>query len=113
MAINKLTLCVLLVFLSGCAMNKIISPKEIKVPIMYCPAPQEYTRPSLPLLNMSQSQQETPGELAKYYKATVLELQGYVSELEAQLDNYKKIHNSYQQTEQKPQDGTNGIIERN
>ena len=83
--------------LQGCFGSKELVIKEDEVPILYCPAPTEIKRPELPIHEMTDEQKASPGEVAKYYKATVKILIGYVKELESQLNQYKEISQSYKE----------------
>lgn len=94
----KRLVLILTVMISACASTGIKQPDVVKVPVLFCPAPSEYHRPDMPIEQMTDNQKQSPGEVAKRYKATIKALQGYISELETQLDNYKKIHDSYDKT---------------
>lgn len=94
----KLWLVLLVGFLCiGCASLKNRDVQTVNVPVMYCPAPEPYDRPNLYLYNMDNIQINSPGEVAKRYKASIQQLQGYTRQLELQLDNYKIIHNDFEE----------------
>jgi len=74
---------------------------EVFKPILYCPAPkwEDINRPDiLPIDGISDD--SSPGEVAKRYKATVKELQGYVRRLELSLEKYDATNSAYEQLRQ-------------
>lgn len=75
--------------LTGCGFFKPTikdNTQEVKVGILYCPAPPDVRRPTLPIETMPESSPD--GEVVKNYKATIAALQGYVKELEAIIEKY-------------------------
>ena len=93
----KLFPLILLLFIVGCATNEPIATKtiEVKVPILYCPAPPIIERPTLSIHKMTEEQKLIDGEVAKHWKATAIELMGYSKELEIGLGTYLNINMSY------------------
>jgi len=84
--------------LSGCIWNNVkTNVQEVKVPILYCPAPTHHLRPELPIQHMTPKQLASDGEVVKRYKATVVVLLGYASILEQELDKYNDTSASYKQ----------------
>jgi hypothetical protein len=89
------------IMLSGCGsltrkvevVNKTV---EVKVPLLYCPAPTEIERPELPLAVMTPEQIASDGELAKRYVAQVKTLLNYTSELEKIIAQNKENSTSYE-----------------
>jgi len=86
--------------LMGCAGNETIDintdVKELKVDVLYCPAPHEVARPELPIHQMTPEQKKNDGEVAKHYKATIKTLMGYSKELEKVVDKQKEINTEYE-----------------
>lgn len=80
----------------GCSSLKNKDVQLVSIPVMYCPAPEPFVRPPLMIHQMSDTQLSSPGELAKYYKATIQQLQGYTQQLELQLDGYNKINKEFE-----------------
>ena len=68
---------------------------EVKVPILYCPAPPVIDRPILSIHSMTDEQLKNDGEVAKHWKATAIDLMGYAKELEIGLGTYLDINMSY------------------
>lgn len=94
----------LVVLVSGCAGKQIrirSEVQEVQVPLLYCPAPPELNQPVLPIQEMTEEQKADPGEVAKYYKATVRALLGYVGELEKALDSYDATNEAYDELRNK------------
>ena len=87
----------MLLFVAGCSTIEPIATKtiEIKVPILYCPAPPTIERPVLPIHTMTAEQKMNDGEIAKHWKATAITLMGYSKELEIGLGTYFDINMSY------------------
>lgn len=85
--------------LVGCAGQVKIRTETIEVykPILYCPAPnwEAIDRP-VALAIEGITADSTPGEVAKRYKATVKQLQGYSKRLETSLTRYDKTHEAYE-----------------
>lgn len=55
-----------------------------------CPTPKDVTRPALLINLLSDEDKNDAGKIAQAYKATILQLQRYSSELETMLDAYRK-----------------------
>lgn len=90
----------LIPIITGCSMfgdrvRNTTQATEVSVPLLYCPAPPEFNRPSLPIHTLSASQLNNDGEVAKAYAASMLVLLGYVSELERSLDSYDATSKAY------------------
>lgn len=77
--------------LTGCETVKLRTETvEVVRPVLYCPAPdyEALDRPaSLAIDDITPTM--PAGEIAIRYKATVLQLQGYVQRLERTLDQYE------------------------
>lgn len=96
------TIAFLILFLSGCGGQPIkftTDVKETLVPIVYSPAPPDIVRPELPIQQMTDDELKSPGNIVKYYKATVKTLIGYSLELEKALNEYDKINKAYKEQE--------------
>jgi len=70
--------------------------QESFVPVLYCPAPTKHTRPIMAINQMTDAQRKVPGELAKYYQATVEQLIGYSKQLELELEKYNTSNQAYE-----------------
>ena len=77
--------------------------QEVYVPLLYCPAPIELVRPTLPIHMMTPEQANNPGEVAKHYKASIIILQGYSMELERSLKTYDDTNKAYDALKEKMQ----------
>jgi len=64
---------------------------KVQTPVLYSPKPPLIDRPDLLIHDMTIDQRNDAGSVAKYYKATVLQLLGYVEQLEEALDSYNVI----------------------
>lgn len=64
---------------------------EQLVPVLHCPPPPDgvLQRPQLPIATITE--ESSPGDVAKKYKATVKSLQGYAQRLEQVVKNYDEI----------------------
>lgn len=94
--VKLLWIPLLLILLSGCDTFRIkTETQEVKVPVLYCPAPPAIVRPDLPIQLMTEEQKNSAGELVKHWKATTVTLLGYSMELEKALDQYNSINISY------------------
>jgi len=99
--VKKLTIFAV-VFLVGCASPQIRLKTEVQesyVPILYCPAPPQITHPTLAIEGMSSEDLQDSGEVVKHYKATIIQLQGVIDELETTLDQYDKNNEAYKELE--------------
>lgn len=91
-------IALLIIILVGCGSNPVKTETEVQrveVPILYCPAPEDVQRPQLAIETITED--DTDGEIAKKYKATIKQLQSYSKQLEAQLDEYNNTNQSYEQ----------------
>ena len=70
--------------------------QEQFVPLLYCPAPkwEGLERPELPIDGITVEQ--SPGDIAKRYKATVKALQDYTLRLERALQEYDTTNETYE-----------------
>lgn len=96
--VNRIIIILLLLFpIVGCDTLK--NKKEIvkvNVPIMYCPTPDRVALDRPTELYIDKIDPNTPdGDVVKYYKATVKQLQGYVNRLESVIDQYEKSSDYY------------------
>lgn len=63
---------------------------EVKVPVATpIPEPKAVSRPQLMIFELTSADEEEPGKVIKYYRASIKQLQGYVVELETILDGYR------------------------
>ena len=101
--VKRLIAAYVVILLAGCSTIKDdnSAPVVQKVPVVYCPAPLPFERPVLPIEDDT-IEAANPGEIAKKYKATVKTLQGYIKELEMQLENYKNVNKEYESMVDKP-----------
>ena len=99
--VKTLTILFAGLLLIGCADTVRVRTdvQEVFVPVLYCPAPPEISRPPLPIHDMTDEQEKKDGEVVKHYKATVKILQGYSKELETALDEYKNTSEAYKELE--------------
>ena len=84
--------------LGGCSMDPVkvtTSTIEVKVPLLYCPAPPVIIRPVLPIHTMTPEQRSDDGEVAKHYKATIRTLIDHTKNHETALKEYENINISY------------------
>lgn len=91
-------LIILFVLLFGCA-EKRLDIQEVKVPILYCPKPSVIERPSLSIVTITED--DTAGEVAKKYKATIKVLQDYSIRLEEVVKSYNDVNMSYEELRNK------------
>lgn len=105
----RIILITSLTLLVGCSTMEPRVKTEIvtqQVPVLYCPAPPEYTRPVLPISTpLTPEQLSDPVKkadtIAKQYKATVKVLQGYSKQLELIIRQYDVVNKSYDELRQK------------
>lgn len=71
--------------------------QQVYVPLLYCPAPPDILRPTLAIHSLSEEDAGDPGKVAMHYKATVKQLEGYVTELEAIVKQYDKVNDEYEE----------------
>lgn len=71
--------------------------QEQFVPLLYCPAPkwEGLERPELPIDGITA--EDSPGEVAKRYKATVRALQDHARRLERALEEYDTTNETYEE----------------
>jgi len=95
---GRIILVILLGMMIGCADSVRIRTEvqESFVPVLYCPAPTKHIRPIMAINQMTDSQRKVPGELAKYYQATVEQLIGYSKQLELELEKYDTSNQAYE-----------------
>ena len=94
---NKILLIAVL-FLLGCTNQPVrikTEIQEVKVPILYCPAPPNIEKPLLPIHQMTTQQKNNQAEVAKHYAATIKVLFGYIKQLELALQLYDETSKSY------------------
>lgn len=79
--------------------------QEVKVPLLYCPAPPEYHRPALPIDSINKddykSKQAYQNAVVKAYRASIEVLIGYAKKLEKGLNQYKENNQSYDDLKKK------------
>ena len=94
--VKLITILLASVLLVGCGPDRVKTETiEVKVPILYCPAPPVIERPNLSIHTMTAEQLKNDGEVAKHWKATAIDLMGYAKELEIGLGTYLDINMSY------------------
>lgn len=94
---NKIILIIILL-LVGCTNQPIrvkTETQQVKVPILYCPAPPIIEKPLLPIHQMNEQQKNNQGEVAKHYAATIKMLFGYIKQLELALQLYDQANKDY------------------
>lgn len=96
--VRLLWIPILAIVLSGCETFKVkTETQEVKVPVLYCPAPPTIVRPTLPIQLITEEQKKSPGELVKHWKASTIRLMDYSMELEKALNQYNSINISYEE----------------
>ena len=104
-----LALAATAVVLGGCAgmETRPLSTQvvEINTPILYTPRPPILDRPDLIIHELSPAERNNPGTVAQFYKATLLQLLGYVEELESVIDGYTTISNTLEDNERMQEAG--------
>ena len=87
-----IAISLILPLLTGCGLigqRKVTTEAvTVKVPVVFSPKPPVIIRPDLVIHDMTEAQRNNPGELAKYYRATIIQLIGYSEELEDALNEY-------------------------
>lgn len=84
---------------SGCETLRNREPRvqtvEVKIPVFQCPTNhnkiKKPTRPKLAIEKLEDIDIDDPGKVAKAYKITIKQLQGYSQELENGFDAYKSL----------------------
>jgi hypothetical protein len=81
--------------LTGCVTKPQIVERivtvEVKVPVVTpIPEPKATVRPQLMIYHLGPGDENSPGKVLKYYKASVKQLQGYTLELEAIIEGYRQ-----------------------
>lgn len=71
--------------------------QQVYVPLLYCPAPPDIMRPVLPIHALTDEDADDPGKVVVHYKATVLILEGYITELETIVNQYDKSNAEYEE----------------
>lgn len=91
-----------LLLLSGCASfpERGINTQIIKIntPVLYSPPPPEFDRPDLIIHELTEAQKRDPGQVVKYYRATVIQLLGYVEQLETVVESYDTVSDTLQES---------------
>ena len=93
--------------MSGCSKFFVKDTQVQYVPVLYCPAPPEVSRPELPIHQMTPAQAKNPGEVVKHYKATVRALMGYSESLEYIIKFYSDSDKEYEELRKKLEDDIN------
>ncbi len=99
-------LLVAILILPGCSLfgekiRIVNEPIEVKVPLLYCPAPPEFNRPDLQINQLTDAQKLSDGELVKAYAASMLQLLGYTKELENIVQSYDETNAAYEEVRRK------------
>lgn len=71
--------------------------QQVYVPLLYCPAPPSISRPALAIHDLTAEDANDPGKVVIHYKATVKQLEGYVTELETIVKQYDKSNAEYEE----------------
>jgi len=88
--IKILLICGVLLSLIGCAStNPTVDVQEVKIPVGVCPVPKDFVRPALPIDTLTAADINDSGKVVLSYKATVRALEGYIQQLETELNGYK------------------------
>lgn len=83
--------------LIGCGPDRVKTDTiEMKVPVLYCPAPPVIPRPVLPIHTMTEEELNSGGEVVKHWKASTISLLEYSKQLEIGLGKYFDINMSYE-----------------
>lgn len=99
---DKIILVVLFAaILSGCGSTPVklrTETVEVFKPILYCPAPdlQAISRPET-LAYETITNDTSPGEVVKRYKASIIQLRDYISRLETSLMKYDSTNAAYEE----------------
>lgn len=81
------------ILMTGCAGFKAKNIVEVKVPVLYCPAPVEYERPNYNTSYLKPSDKGDWEKIAKAYVVTLLEMQAYTEKLELIIESYRGLNN--------------------
>ncbi len=97
---NILKVLAISVLLAGCAStnhNVTLTTKSVPVavPLIYSPLPPVVTRPNLPHLTISPTDDKIDGKVVQSYAASVEALIGYSEQLEDIVAQYKQINEAY------------------
>lgn len=91
----KHLMIILALALSACATKPPevkIETVEVKVPVMVpIPAPPVTKRPELVIFQLTDDDKADPGKVSIAYRASIKQLQGYVLQLEAIVEGYRKL----------------------
>lgn len=94
----KTTILIVSLTLTGCATQvPKVETKEVMVPSLFCPAPPENSRPSLPIDTISS--QDDIGTVAMKYKASLRALIDYSERQEDIIQMYKILSETSKQIE--------------
>lgn len=93
------------VIISGCANPLKVKGEiqEVKVPLLYCPAPATFNlkRPILAIHQLSDQDLRSEGKVSQAYAADILQLIGYTKQLEQVLEYYDDANVAYEELEQR------------
>lgn len=78
--------------LFGCAGFKAKKIVEVKVPVLYCPAPVEIDKPKYDTTFLVPSDKGDYEKIAKSYVLTFIKMDKYIETLELQLEAYKGLN---------------------
>lgn len=98
---KRITALLIVLLLAGCGSSPVklrTETVEVFKPILYCPAPNwnELDRPEPLAIDMITPDME-PGEVAKRYKATIIQLQDYADRLQRALEKYDSTNEAYKE----------------
>lgn len=68
---------------------------RISYPILVCPESPVLVKPDLYINKLTQADAKNYGKVARYYQISLIQLSGYIKELELVVDRYNKTSESY------------------
>jgi hypothetical protein len=89
---KKIIIVALSTLFVGCATVQPNNPPpltEIRVPVLYCPAPPATARPELMVPTLTPEDIKDPGKVVQYYATDLIQVQGYAEILEQIVEAYR------------------------
>lgn len=90
-----ITVAALSALLAGCATTAANNPPpltEVRVPVLYCPAPPAVARPELLVPSLTPEDIKDPGKVVQYYATDLIQVQGYAEILEQIIEAYRTTY---------------------
>ena len=79
--------------LTACAATEPkVTIKEVKIPVLHCPAPPQIEHPVLPIYTMTDT--ATDADVVMMYEASLIMLEAYARKLELVVSRYQRISDS-------------------